>query len=168
MVSEEIKKAILNDTLLFRATRFYFSEIGVGNDEGETEAEFLIGIGKYRSHFEVHGINEKYIKSNFDIENERKILHNKENRIEIIFGWRPSKNSENEPTSLDFMIEDNRIVGLKLWFMAGPGLSAHIRTISFDVKDIYYCPQCYNTFDIDFFAEEYVCPHCGHTIRIKR
>ena len=168
MIPEALKKAILEDTLLFRATRFYFSEIGVGNDEGETDDEFLIGIGKYRSHFEVHGINENYIKCNFDLENQRKILHKAEDRIEIVFDWRPSKNSENEPTSLDFIIQDNKIVALKFWFMAGAGLSAHIRTISFDVKDIYYCNQCFNTFDIEFLSEEYVCPHCGKVTRIKR
>ncbi len=168
MIPEAIKNAILHDMLLFRATRFYFSESGVGNDEGETDAEFLIGIGKYRSHFEIHGLNESYIKSNFDIENNRKILHKSEDRIEIVFDWRPSKNTENEPTSLDFIIRNNRIVALKFWFMAGPGLSAHIRIISFDVKDIYYCNQCYNTFEIDFLSGEYICPYCGNITKIKR
>ncbi|MBQ7854511.1 MAG: hypothetical protein IJ352_05740 [Muribaculaceae bacterium] len=162
MISEAIKKAILNKHLLFRATRFYFYEIGVGNDEGDTDAEFLISVGGVRSHFEIHGINEKYIKSNFNIENQNKVLRKNEDIIEIIFDWRPSKNSENEPTSLDFVIRDNKIVKLKFWFMAGSGLNAHIRTIIFDVKDIYYCNQCYNTFDIDLLSGEYVCPFCGN------
>lgn len=168
MISDTIKKAIIQDILLFRAKRFYFSEIGVGHDEGDTEAEFLIGIGKYRSHFEVHGINEMYIKPNFDIENRSKILHKPEDRIEIVFDWKPSKNSENEPTSLDYIIKDNKITGLKFWFMAGPGLSAHTRTISFDVESIRMCNNCYNTYDIDLHDEEYVCPHCGNVTIIKR
>ena len=84
MIPEAIINAILDGTLLLRATRFYFWEIGVGTDEGETDVEFFIAGGRFRSHFEVHGINESYIKSNFDIEIKNKIIHEKEDRIEMV------------------------------------------------------------------------------------
>lgn len=168
MIPEAIKNAILDGTLLLRATRFYFWEIGVGTDEGETDAEFFIAGGRFRSHFEVHGINESYIKSNFDIEIKNRIIHEKEDRIEMVYDWLPSKNSQNEPTSLDFFIKDNQVKSLRFWFMAGTGEKMHFRTISFDVQHIEYCTNCYETFDIDYMSGEYECPYCGNVTRIKR
>lgn len=168
MIPEVIIKSIKEGSLLFRATKFAFWESGVGIDEGDTDAEFLILSGPFRTHFEVHGINEKYIKSNFNIENKKCIISEKEEKVEVVYDWLPSKNSENEPTSLEFHIQDNQIVFLKFWFMAGTGGQMHLRTISFDVKHIEYCPNCYDTFEVDFMSEEHICPHCGNIRRIKR
>lgn len=134
MELDEIKKAILNGPLFLKAFRFVFYETEVGHDEGDTDSEFEIRIEKDKTCFEVYGINDKYINNNFEIGNDRIIFYKDEDKVEIVFEWRYSKNTENEPTSLDIFFRGKEISVLQFWFMVGENNNAHIRTISFDVS----------------------------------